>query len=230
MNDCLALLFSGGGGAGSAAREEKVAARLAAEIDTRRNDMRHAEISVGVAKAAVSDAYRDQGRTSQAFLLAVTKLRREQMRQKTCSSVLSRLEDAQHMTAMRDMTISALTALKGTNLETNDFESLYSSADDHAAIAEEAKEQVAEIATCFSNSGGDTDIDALLVELGLEAVAAAAPAAAPASAAEVIQAAPVAPHGLSSAINANVDVDVDADADADVAGGLPDPQVGLSPI
>ena len=230
MNDCLALLFSGGGDAGSAAREEKVAARLAAEIDTRRNDMRHAEISVGVAKAAVSDAYRDQGRTSQAFLLAVTKLRREQMRQKTCSSVLSRLEDAQHMTAMRDMTISALTALKGTNLETNDFESLYSSADDHAAIAEEAKEQVAEIATCFSNSGGDTDIDALLVELGLEAVAAAAPV--PASAAEVIQAAPVAPHGLSSAVNANVDVDADADADADadVAGGLPDPQVGLSPI
>jgi len=227
MNDCLALLFSGGGGgAGSAAREEKVAARLAAEIDTRRNDMRHAEISVGVAKAAVADAYRDQGRTSPAFLLAVTKLRREQMRQKTCSSVLSRLEDAQHMTAMRDMTISALTALKGTNLETNDFESLYSSADDHAAIAEEAKEQVAEIATCFSNSGGDTDIDALLVELGLEAVAAAAPAPAPASAAEVIQAAPVAPHGLSSAVNANVDVD----AGADVAEGRPDPQVGLSPI
>ena len=228
MNDCLALLFSGGGGAGSAAREEKVTARLAAEIDTRRNDMRHAEISVGVAKAAVADAYRDQGRTSQAFLLAVTKLRREQMRQKTCSSVLSRLEDAQHMTAMRDMTISALTALKGTNLETNDFESLYSSADDHAAIAEEAKEQVAEIATCFSNSGGDTDIDALLVELGLEAVAAAAPAAA----AEVIQAAPVAPHGLPSAVNANanVNVDVDVDAGADVAEGLPDPQVGLSPI
>ena len=230
MNDCLALFFSGGGGAGSAAREEKVAARLAAEIDTRRNDMRHAEISVGVTKAAVADAYRDQGRTSQAFLLAVTKLRREQMRQKTCSSVLSRLEDAQHMTAMRDMTISALTALKGTNLETNDFESLYSAADDHAAIAEEAKEQVAEIATCFSNSGGDTDIDALLVELGLEAEAAAAPApaAASASAAEVIQAAPVAPHGLSSAVNANANVNVDADVD--VTEGPPDPQVGLSPI
>lgn len=171
MNDCLALFFTGsngGNGSRSKTREERVAANLAAEIETRRQDIRHAQISVGVAKAAVADAYKQHGRSSQAFMLAVTKLRREQMREQTCSSVLSRLEDAQHMTQMREMTVSALTALKGTNLESNDFESLYSTADDHAAIAEEAKEQVAEIAQCFSTSGDNTDIDELLVELGLE--------------------------------------------------------------
>lgn len=168
MNDCLAIFFSSNGGSTPQVREDKNITRLKNEIEVRRQDLRHAQISVGVSKAAVAEAYRTHGRTSQAFLLAVTKLRREQMREQTCTSVLSRLEDAEHMTAMREITVSALTALKGTKLGNNDFESLYSSADDHAAIAEEAQEQVAEIAQCFSASGGDTDIDALLVELGLE--------------------------------------------------------------
>jgi len=165
MNDCLVAWF---GSDQSQSRADKVQSKLASEIDLRRNDVRHAQISVGVTKAAVADAYRAQGRKSQAFSLGVAKLRREQMREQTCSSVLRRLEDAQHMTAMREITVSALTALKGINFQSNEFQSLYSTVDDHAAIAEEAKEQVEEIAECFSVSNGDSDIDELLIELGLE--------------------------------------------------------------
>lgn len=168
MNDCLAFFWSGSSASAGSTREEKITTKLLAEIERRRDDLRHAQISVGVSKVAVKEAYKEYGRTSQAFQLAVTKLRRTQMRERTCTHVLSRLEDAHHMTAMREIAESAITALKGTKLNNNDFESLYSTVDDQAAIAQEARDQVDEIANCFALSDGDEDIDQLLKELGLE--------------------------------------------------------------
>jgi hypothetical protein len=149
---------------------EKLSRQISMQVATRREDVLHANLSVKMAKDAAKAAFIDHGQTSSTFVVAVTRFNRERTRERACTNVLKQLEDAQHMMQMKEMTKSALLTLRLADRATggDNLDVLLDTTDNEVALAEEAKTQIEEIANCFAPSGDLGNMDALLLELGLE--------------------------------------------------------------
>lgn len=152
----------------TASKQEQILAKLRNEIQLRSDDVTHSRLAVEIATEEVKTAYRMHGKTSAQVGLAATRLSRERVREMACGQVLKQLEDAHHMMALKEMTTSALGTLKLTGVGGQNLDGLLDVTDTELAMVDEARQQIDEIAKCFSTDTHYQDIDDVLSSLGLE--------------------------------------------------------------
>lgn len=166
MEDCLAWMRQPANSAPS--KQEQILAKLRSEIQLRQEDITHSRLAVEIATEGVKTAYRTHGKTSPQVGLAATRLSRERVREMACGQVLKQLEDAHHMLTLKEMTTSALGTLKLTGVGGQNLDGLLDVTDTELALVDEARQQIDEIAKCFSTDTHYQDIDDVLTSLGLE--------------------------------------------------------------
>lgn len=167
MDDCLAWLRQSPDP--KVTKQTRIIERLTSEIKLRHEDVTHSRLAVEIASDAVKTAYRTYGRTSTQVTLAATRLARERVREMACGQVLKQLEDAHHMISLKEMTTSALGTLKMTGVGGQNLDGLLNVTDNELAMVDEARQQIDEIAKCFSTDTHCQDVDDVLASLGLDA-------------------------------------------------------------
>lgn len=166
MDECFAWMRQSPGP--KTTKQARAIQRLTAEIQLRKEDVTHSRLAVEIASDAVKSAYRTYGKSSTQVTLAATRLARERVRETACGQVLKQLEDAHHMMTLKEMTTSALGTLKMTGVGGQNLDGLLDVTDNEMAMVDEARQQIDEIAKCFSTDTHCQDVDDVLASLGLE--------------------------------------------------------------
>jgi len=151
------------------------AQRLASAVKDGRDDVRHSIIWLAVCKQRVLDAYNDANKDQMdpSFLRELETFKRCKIKLSACGNLLHQLEEAQHMASMRAMTEKTLRTLERSTTDGDEsFIQMYNRTDNYVAIAEQAREQVDEIASAFSTIGADgtAEYTALMREVGISPI------------------------------------------------------------